>query len=673
MPFVVTFVETLVVNWALLFLVTVTSVALSLVSQSPFALLLAVLLVLVLLFPAVLFLVGFGSVLPLLCAFSVDQEDAQEQNQEPKGDYKEEAHVKATHTVLDTRLFVCLVVCEGGREENTQCLLAVVSAVPDKRWIEAAKFSCFYCFPLLLLTNSCTGFLCLIFLLFLLRATLACKRCKHPRCFTFPLQHPATTTTLSNSNSNNNTQQQQPKLLVLASCSCSCSSFLLTTFLFGAPEAANARMQTRRTGSKRGECAITAHKLMLVLAVLAVLVVLAVAGDLAHDVAVLEADSAGAMHLNSSDPATQPVLFNGVDVLGVIREQQRMLSTQQELIANQSRYISSLQEDMCKLHPPHLATIPVLPNIDYEWAGGVLAPNGLIYAVPHNAFAVLIINPTTNTADWTTIANLPAEDFKWHGGVLAPNNNVIYCIPSDYDAVLKIDPATNTADWTTIQTSPSPVSQFRGGVLADNGLIYGIPHSATTVLVIDPRTDTVDGTTFASLRNDQGKWWGGALVPDGRIFCVPYSADSVLVIDPVSETLDLTSITGLGSKPYKWNGGVLASNGLVYGIPYASETVLIMDPAANTTDTSTISVAGAEGKNFWIGGVVSVGGKVVGIPYTSDVVLIVDPETNTADITTLSGAGTSANKYREGVLAPSGAIFAIPDSLSRALVIHLGC
>ena len=97
---------------------------------------------------------------------------------------------------------------------------------------------------------------------------------------------------------------------------------------------------------------------MLVLAVLAVLVVLAVAGDLAHDVAVLEADSAGAMHLNSSDPATQPVLFNGVDVLGVIREQQRMLSTQQELIANQSRYISSLQEDMCKLHPPHLQLEP---------------------------------------------------------------------------------------------------------------------------------------------------------------------------------------------------------------------------------------------------------------------------------------------------------------------------
>ena len=112
------------VNWALLFLVTVTSVALSLVSQSPFALLLAVLLVLVLLFPAVLFLVGFGSVLPLLCAFSVDQEDAQEQNQEPKGDYKEEAHVKATHTVLDTRLFVWLFVREGGRRTHNACSLS---------------------------------------------------------------------------------------------------------------------------------------------------------------------------------------------------------------------------------------------------------------------------------------------------------------------------------------------------------------------------------------------------------------------------------------------------------------------------------------------------------------------------------------------------------------------
>ena len=58
-------------------------------------------------------------------------------------------------------------------------------------------------------------------------------------------------------------------------------------------------------------------------AVLAVMAGVAVVTAAAHDNAlggVLKSDGAGALHVNSSDPLTQPVLLNGQDVLSVLKE-----------------------------------------------------------------------------------------------------------------------------------------------------------------------------------------------------------------------------------------------------------------------------------------------------------------------------------------------------------------
>jgi hypothetical protein len=73
-----------------------------------------------------------------------------------------------------------------------------------------------------------------------------------------------------------------------------------------------------------------------------------------------------------------------------------------------------------------------------KWAGGVLAPNGKIYGIPSDATSVLIIDPTTNTADTTTITGLTGIG-KWVGGVLAPNGK-IYGIPWGISYALILDP-----------------------------------------------------------------------------------------------------------------------------------------------------------------------------------------------------------------------------------------
>ena len=138
------------------------------------------------------------------------------------------------------------------------------------------------------------------------------------------------------------------------------------------------------------------------------------------------------MQINSSFPLTQPVLLNGQDVLSIIKEQASINAEQasinqelRQVNTNLIREIAALHQHVCRLRESHLGSIPDAGSATYKWAGGVLAPNGLIYSVPYTATSVLIISPTTNALDITTIAGLPSDIYKWWGGVLAPSNNNI--------------------------------------------------------------------------------------------------------------------------------------------------------------------------------------------------------------------------------------------------------
>ena len=249
-------------------------------------------------------------------------------------------------------------------------------------------------------------------------------------------------------------------------------------------------------------------------AVLVALAAVAMAGA-ASSVGVIEIDEAGALHVNSSDPLAQPVLLNGQDVLSLVAAQASMIAEQesagkdvestlselQQQNADQSRVVAALKRDICTLEQrvPELTSIADAGSGDFKWAGSVLAPNGLIYGVPYSAESVLIVDPTTNALDTTTIIGLPSTGGKWSGGVLAPSNNIIYCFPQGHDSVLKIDPTANTADWNAVTGVGISSHKFRSGALANNGLVYGIPYFATFVLIIDPNTDTIDTTTLGGL------------------------------------------------------------------------------------------------------------------------------------------------------------------------------
>ena len=133
-----------------------------------------------------------------------------------------------------------------------------------------------------------------------------------------------------------------------------------------------------------------------------------------------------------------------------------------------------------------------------KYLGGVLAPNGKIYAIPFSATQILEIDPSNNT---TTLFGSISGGGKYGGGVLAPNGK-IYAIPQNATQILEIDPSNNT---TTLFGSISGSNKYLGGVLAPNGKIYAIPFDATQILeILNVNTPNVIGSDAnipASLSN----------------------------------------------------------------------------------------------------------------------------------------------------------------------------
>jgi len=70
---------------------------------------------------------------------------------------------------------------------------------------------------------------------------------------------------------------------------------------------------------------------------------------------------------------------------------------------------------------------------DYKYFGGVLAPYGHIYFVPHHADSIGDICPDTGAFP-LDISSFISHDLKFFGGVLAPNGH-IYFVPYHANSV----------------------------------------------------------------------------------------------------------------------------------------------------------------------------------------------------------------------------------------------
>ena len=260
----------------------------------------------------------------------------------------------------------------------------------------------------------------------------------------------------------------------------------------------------------------------------------------------------------------------------------------------------------------------------YAFAGGVLAPNGYIYCIPHYSNKVVKINTNYGSSNYGKLSVVGGEitidvcesgsNGKWWGGVLAPNGK-IYCAPYNACWVLVIDTNTDTISYLgegntsnkfnndNLDTSYSE-KYCRGACITKNGTIVFAPHNAYLVPYMKPPYDEV---LFSSKKIDGQYKFDGAAMHNNFIVFAPYKkttgfyafepdTDSLYTL-PTSFQDEYYSGIVLGpdqcyylipsgaTQPFrvfgtnasfgtsnssssKWSGGVLAPNGSIYCVDF---------------------------------------------------------------------------------------------------------
>ena len=132
----------------------------------------------------------------------------------------------------------------------------------------------------------------------------------------------------------------------------------------------------------------------------------------------------------------------------------------------------------------------------YKYLGGVLGPDGRIYCIPSDADHVLRIDPATCSAveigpeigTRATHCHISHNCNKWQNGFLAPDG-LIYAIPLKASAVLRVDPVRCTVD--VVGGPFLGFEKWEGGVLSRLGAMYCVPLNSKKILKINPKGDGV--------------------------------------------------------------------------------------------------------------------------------------------------------------------------------------
>lgn len=347
-------------------------------------------------------------------------------------------------------------------------------------------------------------------------------------------------------------------------------------------------------------------------------------------------------------------------------------------IPSHSRWVLKITPDFPSRGKEKVETIGGLrlPG-NYKYLRAILGQDNMIYGVPCFAKKVLKIDPSTS--ELTEFGTLPEGDWMWHGGAIAPCGT-IFGVPCNAESVLKICPKSQTV--SLIGDVPKGRTKWYGALLGRDGCVYGMPYKAKGVLRINPRTDDV--RVIGDFK-DSFKWHGGTVGADGCIYAFPSHADSILRIIPPEvcpkfdddhsvriEELPILSLEKRNSfiaGKYKWGGGATDREGNIYGIPSDATCVLKLNPFTGATTTfGDLS----DDHNKWQGGVLGDDGNIYCVPCNADYVLVINPSNMELSEIGKGVIPAGRDKFQGGFSCGlDGNIYCLPESAPVILKIEL--
>lgn len=308
---------------------------------------------------------------------------------------------------------------------------------------------------------------------------------------------------------------------------------------------------------------------------------------------------------------------------------------------------------------------PILNTGTQKWAGVVPAA-GLLFCIPYDATAVLILDPAHGHA-WQTDFGLSgmSDLAKWSGAALG-SDGLIRCAPYNATDILTIDPVAMTAFRSALGATLTGSAKYDGAVVGGDGKVYCVPRNAASVLVIDPGTGTASTTTYGLSLTGSSKWRGAARVGD-KVYCAPYDATDILVIDTAAQTASRSAMTADLTGSTKW-GSAAAVGTKVYCVPRSATDILVIDTAAGTASRSALG-ADLTGSEKWFAAV-AYEDKVIGIPGSATDFLVIDDTAGTASRSNLgiynirtpnvSGVSSGNKWFAAGLDPTTGKVYAPP-------------
>ena len=204
-------------------------------------------------------------------------------------------------------------------------------------------------------------------------------------------------------------------------------------------------------------------------------------------------------------------------------------------------------------------------NCPAGWAGTTQGPDGKLYAVPGASTSVLCFDPATGQL--STFGDLPEGGWKHAGGgVLAPDG-CIYAAPFiGTTHVLRIDPVERTATHIGDDVKQAGEAKWFTGAVGADGRLYFPPFVATRVLRIDPTTHTVE--LIGEELGGGKKWLGAFTGPDGCVYGTPCDETQLLRIDPFAGTAARVGPPLEEPPRGKLLGTAVAADGTVWALPH---------------------------------------------------------------------------------------------------------